>query len=115
MSPGSLRTPGLKPYATRETQVPLMRLRDRLVDGPNSIGATLRARRWSLLTRHFPDISEMSVLDLGGRVATWERAPVRPKHVHILNLEPQAQPPTDWLSHETGDATSFESDERFDL
>lgn len=67
-------------------------LRWRLVDGPDSWGAQRRARRWQWLLQAFPDLAEMSVIDLGGRLETWQRAPVRAKHVHVVNLE---QPPAE--------------------
>lgn len=49
----------------------------------------------------------MSVVDLGGRVDTWERAPVRAKHVHVVNLE---EPPSDlpaWAEADRGDACAL--------
>lgn len=49
----------------------------------------------------------MSVVDLGGRVDTWLKAPVRPKHVHVVNLE---QPPTnlpEWVEVDHGDACAL--------
>ncbi|QSR32545.1 methyltransferase type 11 [Nocardioides sp. S5] len=62
------------------------RLRHTLVDAPGSAGARMRARRWQLVERAFPDLATMSVLDLGGTVEWWRRAPVRPKDVTVLNL-----------------------------
>ena len=47
----------------------------------------MRARRAGWLAQQFPDLAEMSVIDLGGRASSWVQAPVRPKHVHIVNLE----------------------------
>ncbi|MEU7003434.1 hypothetical protein [Nonomuraea sp. NPDC046570] len=41
----------------------LQALRNRFVDAPNSVGARAR-RRWERLITTFPDISEMSVIDL---------------------------------------------------
>ena len=83
------------------------RLRHTLVDAPGSAGARMRARRWELVEEHFPDLAAMSVLDLGGTVETWRRAPVRPKDVTVLNLfEPgeveESERP--WLHPVTGDA-----------
>jgi hypothetical protein len=68
--------------------VPVRSLRNRLVDGPDSWGAKRRSRRWTWLTETFPELPDMTVLDFGGRVDTWERAPVRAAHVHVVNLEP---------------------------
>ena len=65
------------------------RLRNRIVDGPNSLGARTRARRSAWFIETFPDLDQMSVIDLGGTVETWLRMPVQPKHVHVVNLEEQ--------------------------
>jgi hypothetical protein len=47
----------------------------------------------------------MSVVDLGGTVAYWMRAPVQPRSVHVLNLqEPPASVP-DWITVDVADAT----------
>ncbi|MFI9594585.1 hypothetical protein [Nonomuraea sp. NPDC052265] len=79
-------------------------LRSRFVDAPDSLGAKARARRWQWFAGRFPDLDRMSVLDLGGTAGAWMRAPVRPAHVHIVNLE---QPPADlpsWLRADVADA-----------
>lgn len=34
----------------------------------------------------FPDVADMRVVDLGGTVETWRRAPVRPREVVVVNL-----------------------------
>lgn len=57
-----------------------------LVDSPASLGARARQRRWQIFMSIFPDFENMAVVDLGGTVDTWLRAPVRPKHVTVLNL-----------------------------
>jgi hypothetical protein len=79
-------------------------LRNNLVDGPGSVGARYRARRWAWLSESFPDIERMSVIDLGGTTEAWLRAPVRPMAVHIVNLEqpPKGLPP--WLRADLADA-----------
>jgi hypothetical protein len=61
-------------------------LRERVVDGPQSLGARARARRWEVFRKAFPDIENMAVLDLGGTAEAWRRAPVTPKSVVVLNL-----------------------------
>jgi hypothetical protein len=67
------------------------RVRRRFVESPTSLGAQARARRWQLIERSFPDLSDMTVVDLGGTVDSWLRAPVRPRRVVIVNLfEPGA-------------------------
>lgn len=80
-------------------------LRTRLVDSPDSIGAGFRRRRWDILRREFPDLERMSVIDLGGRVDTWLRAPMQPAHVHVVNLErPGADSLPAWLKFDHADA-----------
>ncbi|HEV2636209.1 MAG TPA: hypothetical protein VGX23_13735 [Actinocrinis sp.] len=49
----------------------------------------------------------MSVIDLGGRAGMWMRAPFRPKHVHLVNLEAQVDTFPEWITAETGDATAI--------
>jgi len=81
-------------------------LRERFVDSPTSLGARARAHRWEWFEQAFPDIGEMSVIDLGGRADSWLRAPVRPARVHVVNLEdPGVNGDTpDWITGELGDA-----------
>jgi hypothetical protein len=80
------------------------RVRHALVDAPGSIGAQMRARRWDLVSSSFPDMATMSVLDLGGTVEWWRRAPVRPKDVTVLNLFEPGESDESWLLPVTGDA-----------
>lgn len=82
-------------------------LRWRLVDAPDSWGARRRNRRWSWFTDTFPELAEMSVLDLGGRVDTWERAPVHARHVHVVNLEPLPGDLPDWAEADHADACAL--------
>ena len=44
-----------------------------------------RAKRWSLLARRFPDLSQMTVLDLGGTEESWDLSPTRPARLVIVN------------------------------
>jgi hypothetical protein len=93
-------------------------LRNRIVDSPDSWGARRRTRRWNWLVRTFPHLPAMSVLDLGGSVESWRRAPVRPKHVHIVNLEEQPGDVPDWAEVDHGDACALPahvSSRRYDL
>jgi hypothetical protein len=90
-----------------------------LVDDGNasSIAARARARRWEDLSRRFPGLSEMSILDLGGRVSNWKAAPVCPARVVILNIEDQPES-FDRFEVINGDACSPPDkvrSERFDL
>lgn len=79
-------------------------LRFRLVDAPSSVGAKRRARRAAWLSDTFPDLAEMNVLDLGGRVESWATVPVRPAHVHVVNLEPLPTELPDWAEADHADA-----------
>ncbi|PRY32052.1 hypothetical protein CLV70_102263 [Pseudosporangium ferrugineum] len=64
----------------------------------------MRARRAGWLAEQFPDLAEMSVIDLGGRVSSWAGAPVRPKHVHVVNLERESGDVPSWAEVDHGDA-----------
>jgi hypothetical protein len=81
-------------------------VRQRFVDSPNSLGAKARARRWTWFQQAFPNVGEMSVIDLGGRADSWLRAPVRPARVHVVNLEDHGAngDTPDWITGELGDA-----------
>lgn len=79
-------------------------VRQRFVEGPDSLGARARARRWEWFERDFPGIGSMSVIDLGGTVEAWMRAPVRPARVHVVNLEKPNDAAPEWLTAEQGDA-----------
>lgn len=93
-------------------------LRFRLVEGEDSWGARRRQRRASWLAETFPDLAQMSVIDLGGRVETWLRAPVRPRHVHVVNLEPAPSTVPDWAEVDHADACELPAtiaQRRYDL
>ncbi|KXK61052.1 hypothetical protein AWW66_15600 [Micromonospora rosaria] len=79
-------------------------VRFRLVDSPTSFGARRRARRAAWLSRTFPDLADMDILDLGGRVENWTRVPVRPKRVHVVNLEPLPTELPEWAEADHADA-----------
>jgi len=79
-------------------------LRTSVVGGKGSVGEGFRQARWSLFRSTFPSVEQMSVIDLGGRADTWLRAPVRPRHVHLVNLETVLVDLPDWMSAEQGDA-----------
>jgi hypothetical protein len=82
----------------------LSALRNRVVDAPDSIGERNRARRWQWLQATFPDIESMSLIDLGGTVDAWLRAPLRPAAVHVVNLETPPADVPDWIRADLGDA-----------
>ncbi|MEV1331000.1 class I SAM-dependent methyltransferase [Micromonospora costi] len=79
-------------------------LRFYLVDSPTSVGARRRARRAGWLADAFPDLAEMTVLDLGGRVESWSTVPVRPARVHVVNLEPLPAELPAWAEADHADA-----------
>jgi hypothetical protein len=78
-------------------------MRDRFVDAPGSLGDRARTRRWAALSAEFPDLARMRVIDLGGRAEMWLRAPIRPAHVHLVNLEEQRGELPDWITAELRD------------
>lgn len=80
------------------------RARRLIVDGPTSLGSRARARRWRQLLDTFPDLQNMSVLDMGGTVEFWLRAPVQPRSVHVVNVEdPPDAPLPHWLRADVAD------------
>lgn len=74
----------------------MTRIREFLVDSPNSLGERARAQRAERLIGAFPDLPEMLVLDLGGTVESWTRLPFHPAHLTTLN-------PFDWVNEAAGD------------
>jgi hypothetical protein len=49
----------------------------------------------------------MSVVDLGGTVEAWLRAPVRPASIHVVNLEPEPAETPDWIRSDQADACNL--------
>ena len=47
------------------------RIRRLFVVSDTSLAERMRMRRWELVQRHLPQISEMDVLELGGTVLWW--------------------------------------------
>jgi hypothetical protein len=82
-------------------------LRKRLGGKPDSLGGRRRAERARWLAETFPDLAQMSVIDLGGRFLTWQRAPVRPKHVHVVNMQPLRVDVPEWAEFDLGDACAL--------
>jgi hypothetical protein len=79
-------------------------LRSRIVDSPTSLAERYLSRRWNELRSQFPDIEQMHVVDLGGTVSSWVRAPVRPARVTVLSLEPEGADDIDWIDAHHADA-----------
>lgn len=84
--------------------VGLSSVRERVVEGPGSLGARARSRRWEGFEQAFPDCGGMRVIDLGGTVETWLRAPVRPERVHVVNLERSNASCPPWITVDRADA-----------
>jgi hypothetical protein len=82
-------------------------LRNSFVDAPDSLGARYRARRWTWLNAAFPDLSRMSVVDLGGTVDAWLNAPVRPARLHLINLEKPPEDLPEWAASDLADACAL--------
>ena len=68
-----------------------------------SLSVKARERRWHVFSENFPEVGEMTVLDLGGDVRAWRLAPVRPKHLVLLNIFEQ-EIEEDWVTALVGDA-----------
>jgi hypothetical protein len=82
-------------------------LRNHVVDAPGSLGERRRLRRWDWLQATFPEIESMSVIDLGGTVEAWQRAPIHPGSVHVVNLEPPPEEVPSWIRADQADACSL--------
>lgn len=80
------------------------KIRRLLVDSPDSLGGRARAKRWKVFRATFPDVEEMRVLDLGGTVESWERSPVRPAEVVVINTDGASGSAGEGLVCLTGDA-----------
>jgi hypothetical protein len=83
-------------------------LRSRIVDSPTSLAERYRSRRWNELRSQFPDIEQMHVIDLGGTVSSWRRAPVRPARVTVLSFEPEGADDVDWIDAHHADACDLD-------
>jgi hypothetical protein len=95
-----------------------------------SLSGRMRSRRWDAVAREFPELGRMRVLDLGGEIASWLLAPIRPAHLVSLNVPWQADlerqqleslagtTDVSWIELVGGDACNAPaqlSGERFDL
>ena len=94
------------------------RIRGLFVNNETSLGERMRQRRWEIVRREFPNLSEMKVVDLGGTMDWWVRAPVLPQHVTVVNLEIGERWEAPWLTTLAGDACHADdllSGQSFDL
>lgn len=87
------------------------RISDRTVGAytRGSVSANARARRWVEFSKTFPEIEQMTVLDIGGDARAWRLSSVRPAHVTLLNIFPQ-EPEEPWMSAISGDACALPDD-----
>jgi hypothetical protein len=79
-------------------------IRGLFVGTDTSVAERMRLRRWELIRTHLPELPDMRVLDLGGTMSWWQRAPILPQHVTIVNLEAGTDAKAPWLSTVVGDA-----------
>jgi hypothetical protein len=87
-------------------------------DDPTSIIGDIRGRRWTRLANRFPELADMTVLDLGGTPRAWFASPVAPARLVILNTEPSGRDDSVAAEVVTGDACdppTWLAGERFDL
>jgi hypothetical protein len=92
-------------------------IRRLFVGTDRSLAERMRRRRWARLTEEFPDLEKMRVLDLGGTTLFWERSPVRPASVTVINLN-ESRKSLSWVKPILGDACDapeLVGDEEFDL
>jgi len=61
-------------------------------------------QRWEMFSNAFPTIEKLRVLDVGGTVEAWRRAPVKPRHVTVLNLFEPGESDDNSITPVTGDA-----------
>jgi hypothetical protein len=90
---------------------------DRFVDvsSSDSVSTRFRARRWRLLSEQFPDLAEMTVLDLGGTADSWRLSPTRPAQLTLLNGFGQDTPDAEVIVGDACDPPSALQGRRFDL
>jgi hypothetical protein len=93
-------------------------VRGLFVGTDTSLAERMRLRRWEFIRKRLPELSEMKVLDLGGSMRFWLSAPVRPRHITVVNLDPSEEAEAPWLTVLTGDACHADrlvAGQRFDL
>src|SRR5260370_14510323 len=79
-------------------------VRGLFVGTDTTLAERMRLRRWEFIRKRLPELSEMKVLDLGGSMRFWLSAPVRPRHITGVNLDPREEAEARWLTVLTGDA-----------
>jgi hypothetical protein len=73
---------------------------------PRSVSSRIRRRRFRALYREFPDLTQMTVIDLGGRPSNWAQLEVRPLSVLCVNFEKNAA--SDGIACVEGDVCDLE-------
>jgi hypothetical protein len=65
------------------------RLSGKIIDPSRagSLAALVRKARWRMFVDRFPDVAEMTVLDLGGTAGAWQLVPTRPARLVLLNIQ----------------------------
>lgn len=92
-------------------------VRSWFVGSDHSLAEKMRLRRWNALKQAFPDFESLRLLDLGGTTIFWERAPVRPKSVTVINLDDPGDG-LSWVRPLRGDALDADKlagDQEYDL
>src|SRR5262245_2310164 len=92
-------------------------IRSLFVGTDRSLAERMRRRRWARLTKEFPDLEKMRVLDLGGTATFWARSPVHPVSVTVVNLDLPGEGPS-WVKPIQGDAcdaAKLVGDQEFDV
>lgn len=85
------------------------------VSSPDSMSTRFRARRWQMLSEQFPNLSQMTVLDLGGTVNSWRLCPTRPERLTLLNAFDQESADAETIVGDACDPPASLHDRRFDL
>jgi hypothetical protein len=79
-----------------------------------SLSERFRARRWADLAGTFPDLPDMSVLDVGGDARAWTLSGLRPRRLVLLNVvEQEGLEP--WMESVVADACDPPDLGEFDL
>ncbi|HTW09999.1 MAG TPA: hypothetical protein VME46_21025 [Acidimicrobiales bacterium] len=76
-----------------------------LPDHSGNLSQHFRTRRWAEFHRRFPELADMSVIDLGGFARDWADASHHPRELLVVNLDEASLPDQpDWVSTITADA-----------
>jgi hypothetical protein len=73
-------------------------------DHPGSLTHRIRQQRKEEFTRRFPNLADMSVLDLGGTAVSWRVSGLRARSVTVVNLDEAQASDEPWMNVVRGDA-----------